>query len=286
MPESAGATAPTPSHQQRTDRGGTHDDRPRLPARALRGARAHRLRGAGPGGPSPAPVRPRRPTGRSAGQRVGRREPRRRTAHRGHGAQRPDRPDRDLRRRERLRLVRQDRRRRRPAAPRPQPGRAHLQRTGGRCRRPQALSQDEQRGACQGSRDHRPMARHRCVQPRRGAGAGADRRSHHLPRRLPSVGRRPLRLAGLRQPGRRLRLCPRPGALRRRPGRGHAHGSGHGARRDHVHGRQGDGGTLAAGCGHRRRCGLRQRRSRDGRQEARRRSQARRRAGDPPRRRQ
>src|SRR5665647_3061604 len=63
----AGAAAPTPSHQQRTDRGSTHDDRPRLPARALRRARAHRLRSTGTGGLAPAAFGHLRGPGRPAG---------------------------------------------------------------------------------------------------------------------------------------------------------------------------------------------------------------------------
>ena len=115
-----------------------------------------------------------------------------------------------------LRLVRQDRRRRPAAPPRPQPHRPRRQGRRARRRRPQALPQDEQGRARQGPRPQRPVARHRLLHARAGARAGPDRRPHHVPAELPPAGRRPLRLAGLRQPRRRLRLPARPGALRRR----------------------------------------------------------------------
>ena len=155
-----------------------------------------------------------------------------------------------------------------------------------RRRRPQALAQDDRRGARQGAGPRTSSGSTSAPRTRDEAlAARADRRPDHLPRPLPAAGQRALRLAGLRQPGRRLRVRPRPRALRGRPRGGAAHGPHHGARGDHVHGRQGHGRALAARRDHRRRRGLRQRRPRHGRQEARRRGQARRRAGDPPRRR-
>ena len=182
-------------------------------------------------------------------------------ARRRHRPRRPDRPHRHLRRRARLRLVRQDRRRGPAAAARPQPHRARLRGPGERRGRPQAVAQDEQGRARQGARS--------CSDQWLDIGCSTRDEALELvqigdpitfPPQFLELGQRPLRLAGLRQPRRRLRrACARSSTTprRRRPP---PDGARHGARGDHVHGRQGHGHPLAAGRHHRRRRGLRQRR--------------------------
>ena len=93
--------------------------------------------------------------------------------------------------------------------------------------------------ARQGAGPQRPVARPRLFHTRRGPRPGRDRRPHHVPAELPAAGRRPLCLAGVRQPRRRLRVPAGARALRRGAGAGRPHGAAHRARGDDVHGREG-----------------------------------------------
>ena len=160
----------------------------------------------------------RRRPGRPPRQRLGRRRAQGLAARRRHRARRSDRTHRHLRRRARLRVVRRDRRHRRPTPARAGTSSSTAPRgpvNGVVGRRPShKMSKDERAKAPEISEQWLDVG---AAQPRRGSRPRAGRRPHHLPAAVRAAGQRALRLAGLRQPSRRLRLRPRPRALRGAP---------------------------------------------------------------------